>query len=278
MAVLHRVIPGNTTGRDFIMGDLHGCLDLLEIELKRLGFDSSIDRLFSVGDLVDRGPDSMGCLRLLRESWFYAVRGNHEEMLLAYFQEQGLPEESRVFSDVFLRNGGHWVLQLDPEELSELREDLLPRVSALPYVISVKEQDAQYNIVHAELMSGRIDAESWLARLAGHTESVSPRVLLDKELTEQVLTEWLQPLAWGRRLIKSMNVRAASRVETPAGTMLKSARPLHPGLSLTYVGHTPQDEMVLHDSHLFIDRGAFRRKTNTCLLIVEHQQVLGWLT
>lgn len=274
---LHRVLPGNPAGRDFIMGDLHGCLDLLQIELDRIGFDPSTDRLFSVGDLVDRGPDSLGCLRLLREPWFYAVRGNHEEMLLGYFQVRDSSGESRGPGDLFLRNGGRWVLQLDPDEEAELREDLLPRVSDLPYVISVKGHVDQFNVVHAELLSGRIDAESWLSRLAGRDDTAPARVLCDADLTDQVLTEWLEPLAWGRRLINSMNSRTASRVHTPAGSLLKSSTPMHPGLSLTYVGHTPQDEMVLHDSHLFLDRGAFRRKANTCLLVVEHQQVLGWL-
>src|SRR3546814_1363745 len=78
MAALHRHLPANTAGRDFIVGDLHGCLDLLQVELARIAFDPTRDRLFSVGDLTDRGPDSMGCLRLLREPWFYAVHGNHE--------------------------------------------------------------------------------------------------------------------------------------------------------------------------------------------------------
>lgn len=66
----------NSLGRDFIVDDLHGCLDLLDIELDRVGFDPAVDRLFSVGDLIDRGPDSMGCLRLLNKPWFFAVRGN----------------------------------------------------------------------------------------------------------------------------------------------------------------------------------------------------------
>ena len=84
MTTFHQHLPANTVGRDFIVGDLHGCLDLLHAELARLQFEPAKDRLFSVGDLADRGPDSMGCLRLLREPWFHAVRGNHEDMLIAY--------------------------------------------------------------------------------------------------------------------------------------------------------------------------------------------------
>lgn len=41
--------------------------------------------MLSVGDLVDRGPDSIGCLKLLEAPWFHAVMGNHEQLLLNYF-------------------------------------------------------------------------------------------------------------------------------------------------------------------------------------------------
>lgn len=278
MVGMYRVLPANPAGRDFIMGDLHGCLDLLEIELSRAAFDPSADRLFSVGDLVDRGPDSMGCLRLLREPWFHAVRGNHEDMLIAYFREADLPDESRVLTDVFLRNGGRWVMELDSDAKAELHDDLLHRVAALPYVISVGELASRFNVVHAELMTGAIDADSWLLRLAGRSSESTPRLLTDADLSDTVVSELTQPLAWGRRLIKSANLRTSTRISTPAGAMLKSCSPMHPGLSLTYVGHTPQETMVLHKSHLFIDRGAFRRKSNTHLLMVNHQQVLSWLS
>ena len=48
----------NTTGRDLIVGDIHGCFGRLANALTLIDFDPARDRLFSVGDLVDRGPDS----------------------------------------------------------------------------------------------------------------------------------------------------------------------------------------------------------------------------
>ncbi|WP_397474719.1 metallophosphoesterase [Pusillimonas sp.] len=271
-------MPANTAGRDFVFGDLHGCLDLLEEELSRVEFDISVDRLFSVGDLIDRGPDSMGCLRLLREPWFHAVRGNHEQMLLAYFHEKTSPEASSELTKVFLRNGGRWVQELDAAVRDELREDLLPRVAALPFVISVGEGSKRFNIVHAELMSGSIDPDGWLARLAGlPQDEASQRILTDELLTDASLAEMTEPLAWGRRLVKSIDMKAADKIVTPAGPVLKSTRAMRPNLSLTYAGHTPQGCMLLHESHLFIDRGAFKRDVGTRLLVLNHQEVLAWL-
>jgi serine/threonine protein phosphatase 1 len=70
-------IAANSRGRDFVIGDLHGCLDQLQLKLALVSFAPERgDRLFAVGDLVDRGPDSLGCLNLLREPWFFSVLGN----------------------------------------------------------------------------------------------------------------------------------------------------------------------------------------------------------
>ena len=48
----------NANGRDFVVGDVHGCFRTLERALTELKFDPACDRLFGVGDLVNRGPNS----------------------------------------------------------------------------------------------------------------------------------------------------------------------------------------------------------------------------
>lgn len=75
-------IPANVDGRDFVVGDLHGCFDELAKLLIHVKFDPTRDRLFSTGDLIDRGPRSKDCLSLLSKKWFFAVLGNHEELLI----------------------------------------------------------------------------------------------------------------------------------------------------------------------------------------------------
>ena len=75
-------LPGNEAGRDFVVGDLHGHRELLERQLEQMGFNTHFDRLFSVGDLIDRGPHSLATLALIEEPWFHAVLGNHELRLL----------------------------------------------------------------------------------------------------------------------------------------------------------------------------------------------------
>ncbi len=56
----------------WVVGDIHGCFSMLMKRLRECRFDPQQDLLVSVGDLIDRGPDSLGCLALLRESWMTA--------------------------------------------------------------------------------------------------------------------------------------------------------------------------------------------------------------
>lgn len=103
------------------------------------------------------------------------------------------------------------------------------------------------------------------------------RVLTDDLLTDKVLSGMIEPLTWGRRLVGKVNVKQFTPIDTPTGKLLVSHRPTHPVLSLTYVGHTPLKYMVWHDSHLFIDRGAYARKPDTCLLVLDHNEVHTWI-
>lgn len=69
--------------RTIIIGDVHGCANELRAMVTKLGV-STEDHVVSVGDLLDKGPDSAGAVKALRELRGQGVRvtlvrGNHEE-------------------------------------------------------------------------------------------------------------------------------------------------------------------------------------------------------
>ncbi|MEE8287309.1 MAG: metallophosphoesterase, partial [Gammaproteobacteria bacterium] len=98
--------PLNEHGRDFVVGDIHGMFEHLHRLLKNVEFEEETDRLFSVGDLVDRGPESRRALEWLDNPWFFACRGNHEQFAI----DSNDPEQLDVWVNY---NGGEWWMDLD---------------------------------------------------------------------------------------------------------------------------------------------------------------------
>lgn len=68
--------------RLIVVGDVHGMLSELQDLLRKLEFDSKNDHLVAAGDMISKGPDSVGVIKLLMSLNASAVRGNHEDRVL----------------------------------------------------------------------------------------------------------------------------------------------------------------------------------------------------
>ena len=171
----------NMTGRDFFVGDIHGQYDLLMEAMTRIEFDKTRDRLFSVGDLIDRGADSFECLSLAFEPWFFGVRGNHE--MLAY---DALNEGAGQAWDLWQINGGSWVYL---HGVHEVRAILNAALEHLPYAREVEVGGKHIGMVHAE------PPRDWdLLQLEDHKAG-------------------LESLVWGRKRIRQMDTTAVANID-----------------------------------------------------------------
>lgn len=149
----YKKVPVNNVGRDFILGDLHGCYSILKELLSTAHFDIHTDRLFLVGDLIDRGPESEKCLQLLLEHWCFGVQGNHERMFLDAINNK---LTWMTLNDYWHPdNGGAWTRPWFERNAPEMKfwSNL---VEKMPYVMHI-EGSRPFWVVHAELWSPNTD-------------------------------------------------------------------------------------------------------------------------
>jgi len=86
----------------YVIGDVQGCMRSLEALLGAIGFREETDRLWFVGDLVNRGPDSLAVLRYCydRQDHIQTVLGNHDLHLLACWLGVREPRSNDTLDDV----------------------------------------------------------------------------------------------------------------------------------------------------------------------------------
>lgn len=82
-----------------VIGDIHGCPKTLLAILDEI--PESVKDIYSVGDLIDRGPDSKQVIQICIDRGIKAVRGNHEDMFIDFLY--GIKEYDE---GIFLENGG----------------------------------------------------------------------------------------------------------------------------------------------------------------------------
>lgn len=221
MTQIVKHLPVNGAGKDFIIGDLHGYYNHLEKLLSHINFDGTKDRLFSVGDIIDRGPECLECLTLLDEPWFHMVRGNHEQLMI---EALSYPEEigRKGLETYWMRCGGYWWQEYSDEEKSAIAEAYLEKLSDLPYIITVGDGEDRFNIVHSEFPMTILS-----------DEDVDAITELDDSTKDMMI--------WSRTLFDGYGLR----------------RHYNPTLSPTFCGHTIVERISYRAAHINIDTGLF---------------------
>ena len=124
--------------RTFIIGDVHGCLAELDDLLAAAALDAN-DAVVFVGDLIGRGPDSVGVLNRVLQLGARTVQGNHERQLLQLL-DTGRSSAPPVAHESRLQ----LIEQLEPKHLQLLR--------AMPLYLELGEHPVC--VVHAGVVPG----------------------------------------------------------------------------------------------------------------------------
>lgn len=137
------------TGRALVAGDIHGCFADLEAALTSMAFDPQVDTLFLLGDLIDRGPDSLAAV-----DWLHwpRVRGNHEE--LTWRAATG----DNIDALLHRKNGGNWFDDLPPDMRHAFAAALMDAPLAIELLTPAGHR---VGLVHAD-----VDGDDWPAFVA----------------------------------------------------------------------------------------------------------------
>ena len=173
--------PNPVGGRDLVIGDLHGEFDTLEHALETLGFQPARDRLFTVGDLIDRGPRSADALEWLETGRFAgSVRGNHEQVMIrALTCGEAVLMRMNGSGAMWLANGADW--WYESAAVSEARSQRrrvpkggvidrwLEAIARMPYLTLIEYGSRRVGLVHSP---GAADCEEHWEQIWKQAESV----------------------------------------------------------------------------------------------------------
>lgn len=193
----------------YAIGDIQGCFKSLRRLLDRIVFDPHQDRLWLVGDLVNRGPDSLATLKFIKSlgASVRPVLGNHDLFLLAAAENIVTLRPKDTIQDI-----------LSSDELSELTEWLRRQ--------PLHQRDGQFFMVHAGLLpQWTIDEAAKLAKEV-EKELAGPdyRELL-RELFQGSTPQWDPGLKGMERLVSITRVFTRLRTTTQGGEMSSYSGP-----------------------------------------------------
>lgn len=225
-------LPLDQSKRHFVVGDIHGRFDSFLALLDQANYDPASDVIYSVGDLIDRGPKSTEAVEFFTtQENVYTILGNHEYMAAN-------PSE---WLNVWINNGGDRCI----ESLKKHNKDtmwLRNRLEGLPWIIEVGSPSDEncFRIVHADA------PPDW-------PDDKFKQVL---EQAEDGEDRRVDALIWSRRTVTAALRNASNMRPTAASIVFHSQRKRH-----NFVGHTPTRGVVRVGDITFLDTWASRTLT-----------------
>jgi len=256
----------------YAIGDIQGCYDELRDLLRLIGFDAQHDRLWLVGDLVNRGPGSLAVLRYVRDLGDCAVTvlGNHDFHLLRIAGGYGRQHRGDTL---------HEVLEA-PD-----RDELVDWLARRPLL----HREGRWLLVHAGLVPAWTAAKA--EALAREVEAVLAGPLRGEFLDQLYSDEpdrWDEALTGHDRWRVIVNVfarlrfcDAGGRMEfrekrgagfAPAGFQPWFALPNRASADHTVIcGHWSTQELLLTPNLLMLDSGCLWGGTLTAVRLEDRR-------
>lgn len=129
-------------GRTYVMSDIHGMAHLLKEMFGRISF-SPEDRLYILGDLIDRGPDPAGVLDLVMgKKNITVLTGNHEDAFAAWYES----EADKVGNPYYYNT---YEILTDSRKKEEKLPEYVRFMKGLPLYKKVKLDGVCYLLAHA---------------------------------------------------------------------------------------------------------------------------------
>lgn len=278
-----QVLEENLKGKDYIAGDVHGCYSQLKALLEKL---KSEDRLFLVGDLFDRGPESYKVFQALKivnkhrkaaglPPQIYVVKGNHEvEFLVLHAIHARYLQEAEAY------NKSRQELALLVQAYNEKPKVEGP-VSSQVSQAELKERNMKLHERYKDVMQLEVlykDLEkSYLNKMGGAWITPLKQEQLDeiaaylKEFPYIYHVKGKRPFnvvhadlpCYYKELLQRIaaNNLALSAEEKEHAAFARSemmaGKAKEPQAAPTYCGHSPQRGARLETQHFNLDQGTF---------------------
>ncbi|PIG81693.1 Ser/Thr protein phosphatase family [Aspergillus arachidicola] len=241
------LLPGEVTSES----DEHGGRRLIYRLLEETSFNPDTDHLIFTGDMINKGPDSLGVVDLAREYSASCVRGNHEDKVLSLRHNM---IAANTMSDEFLDDANMHRGQYTKErqlarQLSEEQADWLDTCPVVLNVGQIKDM-GQVVVAHAGLVPG-VDLDK--------QDPYSVMNMLTVDLDTHVPSSSREGTRWTKLFNKHQSLLSDSLHETFE----------NPESMLTTViyGHDSKSSLSLKTYTKGIDTGCFKGGRLTALVV-----------
>ncbi len=171
----------------YVFSDVHGHFGTLDRLLERVS-PSSEDRIFMLGDMIDRGPDPVAVVKCCHELPNTTVlMGNHEDLMLSFYANPDDPAAQVNWEINGAQTTQRGLHALPPEERVELARWLF----TLPLYAHIEVGGTRYLLVHAGIDPRRLqmhEFECW--------DDATVEKLLGNQYREDLM--WIRDDFWGR--------------------------------------------------------------------------------